>query len=70
MVTADAKGRQPIRRDNWKYVDDKDPSGKTIGNPLLYNLSNDPAENTNLYEEEQKIVQQLSEELKEHLSTG
>ena len=63
MVTADAQGRQAIRRDHWKYIDAKTPSGKTIGSPLLYNLSEDLAESKNLYRQKQKIVQQLSEEL-------
>lgn len=73
VVTADMHGMQAIRMGDWKYIDDKLPEEvpesrrKNIKMPLepqLYNLSDDPAESINLYEENPKMVKKLTDELK------
>lgn len=71
MVTADANGMQAIRMGEWKYIDETPPenlpenSMKRIRKfkPQLYNLSEDPGEENNLFEEKQDIVKKLRREL-------
>lgn len=71
MVTADAKGMQAIRIGNWKLIDTTPPEGypeKQMNRfkneePALYNLAEDPAETTNLYDKNPKKVKELTQEL-------
>lgn len=72
VLTADMHGMQAIRMGEWKYIDNTLPEElpehrrKRIQMPLipqLYNLSEDPAESKNLYEQHPDIVKQLTEEL-------
>ena len=72
LVTADMHGMQAIRMGDWKYIDNVLPEElpesrrKNIKMPLepqLYNLSEDPAESNNLYEENPDLVQKLKGEL-------
>jgi len=72
VVTADMHGMQAIRMGEWKFIDNELPKElpenrrKNIQMPLelqLYNLTEDPAESSNLYETNPKIVRQLTEEL-------
>ena len=71
MVTADAHGMQAVRMGEWKYIDDTPPENlpenrmKQIRDfkPQLYNLSEDPGEKNNLFEERQDIVTKLRREL-------
>ncbi len=65
-------GMQAIRMGDWKYIDnilpEELPEGrrKNIKMPLepqLYNLSEDPAESINLYENNPKMVKKLTDEL-------
>jgi arylsulfatase A-like enzyme len=71
MVTADAHGMQAIRVGDWKYIDDTPPENlpenrlnqiKTF-KPQLYNLSDDPGEKINLYDENPEKVNELRREL-------
>lgn len=72
MVTADANGMQALRVGNWKYIDDTPPEGFPEDRmeklkdfePQLYNLSTDPGETTNLYNDNPKKVKELSEQLR------
>jgi arylsulfatase A len=61
-----------VRMGDWKYIDNALPEElpearrKQINMPLelqLYNLSDDPAESSNLYDQYPEIVKKLSEEL-------
>jgi len=71
MVTADANGMHAIRVDDWKYVDDTPPEGLPENRldrlksfkPQLYNLTDDPGERVNLYDERPEMVKKLSNEL-------
>ena len=63
LVTADVHGMQAIRSDNWKYIDNATPEGKTKGKPQLYDLSKAPSESVNLYDEKPEIVKALLDEL-------
>jgi len=71
MVTADVDGIQAIHIGDWKYIDNTLPDGlpdKKLKNlegfkPQLYNLAKDPAETTNLYNENPNIVKKLLIEL-------
>ena len=72
MVTADANGMHAIRMGNWKYIDDTPPEGlpekklnvlRKSFQPQLFNLTEDPGEKVNLYDENPDKVKQLSEEL-------
>lgn len=71
MVTADVNGMHAIRVGDWKYVDDTPPEGlsenrlerlKTF-EPQLYNLTDDPGERVNLYDERPEMAKKLSSEL-------
>ncbi len=63
MVTADAKGIHAIRRDNWKYIENRDPKGEQRGNPRLFNLADDPAERRDMFRKKSQIAKELAEEL-------
>lgn len=72
VVTADMHGMQALRLGDWKYIDNMLPEElpesrrKTISDPLevqLYNLSEDPAEQNNLYEQFPEKAKELLEEL-------
>ncbi|MFY0653479.1 MAG: sulfatase-like hydrolase/transferase [Cyclobacteriaceae bacterium] len=72
MVTAEVSGMQAIRMDGWKYIDDTQPEGLPAKKaerltqtfkPQLYNLSEDPSESKNLYDDKPEMVKKLSEEL-------
>ncbi len=72
VVTADMHGMQAIRMGEWKFIDNALPEElpesrrSRIQMPLerqLYNLKEDPAESTNLYDTNPEIVRQLTEEL-------
>ncbi len=71
MVTADAKGMHAIRMGSWKLVDNTPPEGFPQNRMnqykneklQLYNLSNDPAEQSNLYDKYPKKAKQLLGEL-------
>jgi len=71
MVTADARGMHAIHMEEWKYIDDTPPENFPESRmnqlkdfkPQLYNLSDDPGEKYNLYEERPEMVEKLSAEL-------
>jgi len=71
MVTADARGMHAIRMGNWKYIDNTTPQAWSQGErgtfknakPQLYNLTDDPSEDVNLYAKKPEIARALSEEL-------
>ena len=71
MVTADARGMHAIHMGEWKYIDDTPPENFPESRmnqlkdfkPQLYNLSDDPGEKNNLYEERPEMVEKLSAEL-------
>jgi len=71
MVTADANGMHALRDGNWKYIDDTPPEGMPEDRleklkdfkPQLYNLSEDPGETINLYEENPIVAKKLREKL-------
>jgi len=63
MVTADVKGVHAIRKDNWKYIENKTPDGKEAGSPRLFNLADDPAERKDMHREKGKLAKELAEEL-------
>jgi arylsulfatase A-like enzyme len=72
LITADMHGMQAIRVGDWKYIDNGLPEElpenrrKRIQMPLepqLYNLSEDPAESKNLYEDRPEVVEKLIVEL-------
>jgi arylsulfatase A-like enzyme len=56
-------GRQAIRKDNWKLVRyNVLNAGKTTTE--LYDLSNDPGEETNMAKEHPEIVKELLDQIK------
>lgn len=72
MITADANGMQAVRIGDWKYLDDTTPAGmpanrvanlKKNFRPRLYNLTEDPGEQHNLYDSQPQKVQELLDEL-------
>lgn len=63
VVMSDAGGMHALRMGNWKYMDNTTPQGETRGRPQLYDLSEDPSETVNLYDEKPEIAQRLSDEL-------
>lgn len=71
MVTADAHGMQAIRMGDWKYIDNTPPVNLPENRlnqikefkPQLYNVSDDPGEKLNLYDERPEMVKKLSREL-------
>ena len=71
MVTADAHGMQAIRMGDWKYIDHTPPVNLPENRlnqikefkPQLYNVSDDPGEKLNLYDERPEMVKKLSREL-------
>lgn len=78
LVTVDMNGMQALRMGEWKYIDDWLPeelpesTKKRVSmslQPQLYNLSEDPAESTNLYSKHPAIVKKLTKEL-ENLRTN
>ena len=69
MVTADVKGVLAVRKDDWKYIENKTPDGKEAGTPGLFNLADDPAEQKDLFREKPGIAGELAEEL-ERLRTA
>jgi len=68
MVTADANGMHAVRNGNWKYIDHTPPEGLPEARleqlkefePQLYDLSEDPAEQKNLYHMNPDKVEELS----------
>ena len=72
MVTADVNGMHALRSGDWKYIDDTPPAGMPEQKMInlkktfirqLYNLTEDPGEKVNLYNEKQDQAKMLSEEL-------
>lgn len=71
MVTADAKGMHAIRMDEWKFIDNTPPEGfpeKRMNQyrnekPQLYNLADDPGEETDLLEHYPEKARQMQAEL-------
>ncbi len=63
MVTADAEGVHAIRKDKWKYIENKSPEGEKMGSPRLFNLVGDLAERKDMYRKKPQIVKELAEEL-------
>jgi arylsulfatase A-like enzyme len=72
VVTADMHGMQAIRMGDWKYIEDALPEElsenrrKQIQMPLqpqLYNLTEDPAESNNRFDDRPEVVKQLTDEL-------
>ncbi|MFY0653494.1 MAG: arylsulfatase [Cyclobacteriaceae bacterium] len=73
VVTADMHGMQALRMGDWKFIDNALPENlpanrrKKIKMPLelqLYNLSQDPSEQNNLYEKNPDKAKKLIAELK------
>jgi len=68
MVTADANGMHAVRNGTWKYIDHTPPEGLPEARleqlkefePQLYDLSEDPAEQKNLYHMNPDKVEELS----------
>lgn len=72
MVTADVKGLHAIRVGDWKYIDDSLPNNlpkrrlkkvKRSLAPQLYNLADDPGEQTNVYAQYPEKAGQLLKKL-------
>ena len=75
MVGTNAGGVQSIRDGNWKYIDPKFTDGAPKGlqknfakeaEPALYDLSKDPAEETNMIADHPEVVQRLQKVLEEY----
>ena len=75
MVGTNAGGVMSIRDGNWKYIDPKFPDGAPKGlqknfakeaEPALYDLSKDPAEETNMIADHPEVVQRLQKVLEEY----
>jgi arylsulfatase A-like enzyme len=71
IVTADAHGMHAIRMGDWKYIDDTPPVNLPENRlnqikdfkPQLYNVTGDPGEKLNLYDERPEMVNKLRIEL-------
>ncbi len=63
LVTSDVRGRQALRKGNWKYIDNTSGQGENLGRPQLYDLVKDPSETTDMYDQKPEIAKRLADEL-------
>ena len=77
LIHHSGNGLFAIREGAWKLILGKNSGGFTRFNPpadapagQLYNLRNDPSESNNLYEQNPKVVQQLTQRLNHLKNSG
>ncbi|MHC4880372.1 MAG: sulfatase-like hydrolase/transferase [Planctomycetota bacterium] len=76
MVVHSPNGNHAIRRGSWKYIEGRpSPSLKRVArrdelHPQLYNLQDDPGEQTNVLNDHPEVAEQLSALLNDQRNSG